>query len=361
MRYSISGIAAVVLATIGLSALVVVSEVDAAGPPRVVPMMTQNMDESTGFGPLLTATSVSEFEAAVTSTYQEVQASKPDERAKAVAHEIALAEPTLVGLQEATLWRTGSPDSPSATIVQFDQLQSLMTALNAQGAHYAPLSIQTNLDVEAPSTLGYDVRVTDRNVLLARTDLSPSQFNVVRVQGQQFANALTVPSVVGLVRVPRSWIAVDAQVRGTTYRFITTHLDATDPSVNAAQSNELLQGPANTSLPVVISGDLNSAASGGPDPSTTYNNLLSAGFADAWVVANPNDSGYTWPLHPEDPYAFVLPPPLSERIDLVLLRDGVGVTAAQRVGITTTALTPSGLWPSDHAGVVAQLTMPDTP
>jgi endonuclease/exonuclease/phosphatase family metal-dependent hydrolase len=328
---------------------------------RVVPIMTQNMDEGTGFGPLLTASTVSDFLASVTATYQEVQASNASERAAGVAREIAVAKPALVGLQEVSLWRTGSPGSPAATIVQVDQLASLLSALQAQGLHYAPLAVQENLDVEAPSTLGYDVRLTDRDVVLARTDLSASQFRVLHVQAQHFVTSLVVPSLVGPVPVPRSWIAVDAQIRGTAYRFITTHLDASSPSVQVAQGNELLQGPAKTTTPLVIAADLNSAASGGPEPSTTYNNLVAAGFRDAWALEHPGDPGLTWPLHGEDPYTFVLPPPLSERIDLVLVRNNVGVAGILRVGSTTAALTPSGLWPSDHAGLTAQLQMPDAP
>jgi hypothetical protein len=57
----------------------------------------------------------------------------------------------------------------------------------------------------------------------------------------------------------------------------------------------------------------------------------------------------TWPLHLEDPVA---PSSPNQRIDLVLER-GVIPVFDFRVGNTPAALTPSGLWPSDHAGVVA--------
>jgi hypothetical protein len=338
-----------------------ITHAQAVSSQRVVPIMTQNLDEGTDFGPLLTARTVSELLASVTATYQEVQASNVSERAAGVAREIAVARPTLVGLQEVSLWRTGSPGSPAATIVQLDQLESLLSALQAQGVQYAPLAVQTNLDVEAPSPLGYHVRLTDRDVVLARTDLAAAQFQVLQVQAQHFVNSLVVPSVVGPVPVPHPWIAVDAQIRGTTYRFITTHLEGSDPSVRVAQGNELLQGPAKTTVPLVIAADLNSAASGGPDPSTAYHTFVAAGFSDAWALTYPGDPGFTWPLHGEDPYTFVLPARLSERIDLVLVRNNVGVAGMQRVGATTAARTPSGLWPSDHAGLTAQLQMPDAP
>jgi hypothetical protein len=109
---------------------------DAHAAPQVpsasdhtVTVMTQNMDEGTDFRLVLTATSFSGLEAAVGATYQEVQASNIPERAAAVAQEIGEAQPALVGLQEATQWLTGSPGSPQATTVVYDQLQSLLDAL----------------------------------------------------------------------------------------------------------------------------------------------------------------------------------------------------------------------------------------
>jgi endonuclease/exonuclease/phosphatase family metal-dependent hydrolase len=325
---------------------------------RVVPVMTQNMDEGTDFGPLLTAGTVSDLLSAVSATYLEVQASNIPERAAAVAREIGAKHPALVALQEVSLWRTGPFGAPPATIVAFDQLRSLLDALNQQGLHYAPIGVQTGLDAEAPSSLGFDVRVTDRDVVLARTDLPVSQFRVLGVHMQNYGAELIVPTLVGPLPVPRGWIAVDAQIRGTSYRFITTHLEAASAAIQVAQGNELLQGPANTTLPLVIAADFNSAASGGPDPSTTYNNLINAGLQDAWALVS-TDLGFTWPLHGEDPFTPTATP--SERIDLVLIRNGVTVSGATRIGNTIADQTPSGLWPSDHAGVVATLLMPDTP
>jgi hypothetical protein len=326
---------------------------------RAVPVMTQNMDEGTDFGPLLSASTPLQLLSAVAATYLEVQASNIPERAAALAREIEAKQPTLVGLQEVSLWRIGPFGVPPAANVAFDQLASLLGALNQLGLHYAPIGIQTELDAEAPSLLGFDVRVTDRNVVLARTDLMASQFQVLGVQLQNYAAELVVPTLAGSLPVPRGWISVDAQIRGTSYRFITTHLEAVSAAIQVAQGNELLLGPANTTLPLVIAGDFNSAAAGGPDSSTTYTNMIKGGLTDAWTVASPTVTGFTWPLHGEDP--FTPTATLSERIDLVLIRNGVGVSAATRVGDSTADQTPSGLWPSDHAGVVATLLMPDTP
>ncbi len=322
---------------------------------RIVPIMTQNMDEGTGFGPILTATKFTDLLSVVTATYLEVQASNVSERSAAVARQIRAQQPALVALQEVSLWRTGEFLAPPATNVAFDQLQSLLDALNQHGLHYAAIGVQTELDAEAPSSLGFDVRVTDRNVVLARTDLPVSQFRVLAIHMQDYSAELMVPTLVGPVTVPRGWIAVDAKIRGTSYRFITTHLEAASAAIQEAQAVELLQGPANTTMPLVIAGDFNSAASGGPDTTATYNKLTNSGLQDAWTLVS-TDPGFTWPLHGEDPFTATSTP--SERIDLVLVRNGVTVSGAARVGNTSADRTPSGLWPSDHAGVVATLLMP---
>jgi endonuclease/exonuclease/phosphatase family metal-dependent hydrolase len=125
-----------------------------------------------------------------------------------------------------------------------------------------------------------------------------------------------------------------------------------------AQGLELLNVIGQSPVPVVIGGDFNSAAPGGRgrDLTATYSNFLAAGLLDTWAVAHPGVSGLTWPLHLEDDFGFSVP---TERIDLVFATRTIGVAAVQRIGATTSDLTPSGLWPSDHAGVVATLQIPN--
>ena len=321
---------------------------------RTVRIMTQNMDNGTDFRLVVGATSVADFVAGVTATYQEAQASNVPERSQAIAREIGAQHPDLVSLQEAGLWRTGPFGQPPATTVQYDAVQSLLDALKQQGLSYTPVAILNEFDLEGPSTLGFDVRYTDRDVILARVgDDAPEVSNV---QQQHYATTLTLPTVVGPVPVPRGWESVDVHIRGHFFRFVTTHLEAASASVQVAQGNELLQGPGNTSLPVVFAGDFNSAAAGGPDQSPTYGNLISAGLVDSWKVAHPTDPGYTWPLHGEDPFTAYSTP--TERIDLVLFRGGFGTSDVHLIGNSQVDLTPSGLWPSDHAGVVADLQLP---
>ena len=123
-----------------------------------VRVMTQNMDEGTDFVELSAATTPAQFIAAVTTTYNNILATNPAERAAAMAREIAKQRPHLVALQEASVLRTGT--GGPATTVKSDLLQSLVDALAALGQHYAVIAIVPGLDAQAPSTLGFFVRLT---------------------------------------------------------------------------------------------------------------------------------------------------------------------------------------------------------
>jgi hypothetical protein len=60
-------------------------------------------------------------------------------------------------------------------------------------------------------------------------------------------------------------------------------------------------------------------------------------------------------------FTYLLLNPVSEldrRIDPVLYRGGFTVREAAVVGDQVENRTPSGFWPSDHAGVVATLKLP---
>ena len=90
----------------------------------------------------------------------------------------------------------------------------------------------------------------------ARTDLPASQLQLSNIQAANFATNLTVPiGATGQFFTNLcGWGAVDAKVRGKTFRFVNTHLQAESPNplanaVQLAQARELLTGPASTPLP----------------------------------------------------------------------------------------------------------------
>ena len=104
----------------------------------------------------------------MTVTYQNVLATQPAERMKAVAREIARSGPEIVGLQEAAILRTGA--AVPATAVAVDMLATLLQELANLGHPYVAAAILPGLDAEAPSTLGFDVRFTSQDAIITRAD-----------------------------------------------------------------------------------------------------------------------------------------------------------------------------------------------
>ena len=349
----------VALLTPALVATLAVAPVSAANEVRRVTVMTRNLYLGADIDPLFAATDQASFLAAVVGLWNSVVSTDFPTRADALADEIAAHEPDLIGLQEAVVWRSGPLlDPAAATDVEYDFLATLLDELHERGLRYRAIATQTNFDGEGPNVvIGRDVRLTDRDVILARVPR-----HGVRVSNPMSATfpAATLVSfehpIIGAITIVRGWTSVDVTLRGRRFRFINTHLEtAAFPPAQLAQTAALLAGPAATSMPVVIVGDLNS----GPGGFTgTYDAVTGAGFVDAWVDANGAAAGLTCCQSGTLQNATST---LSERIDLVLSR---GVSArgfAFDTGSATVvgddpADKVGGLWPSDHAGVVATLT-----
>src|SRR5262249_23497410 len=147
-----------------------------------------------------------------------------------------------------------------ATEPDLDYLDILMKALKQYGGHYAIAAQIQDVDVEVPflteSFTFDDLRLTDRDVILARTDLPPGQFRAFNPLAGNFQARLPLP--IG-VSVLRGWCSIDAQVRGRQFRVINTHLEDRLPvPIQFAQALELLDVSAQTSLPIILAGDFNS-------------------------------------------------------------------------------------------------------
>jgi endonuclease/exonuclease/phosphatase family metal-dependent hydrolase len=153
----------------------------------------------------------------------------------------------------------------------------------------------------------------------------------------------------------RGWASVDVESDGRRFRFVTTHLEADHPGIRSLQAMEMIASAGNTSLPLVFVGDFNASANPPIDPA--YGQFLAAGFVDAWTRKHPSRPGLTCCHLPD------LSNPTSvgffdQRIDLVLFRGDFRVEDIRVVGEEPGDRTRSGLWPSDHAGVIATLRIP---
>lgn len=83
----------------------------------------------------------------------------------------------------------------------------------------------------------------------------------------------------------------------------------------------------------------------------TYAVITTAGFVDVWAKLHAADDGFT---NCEALSAIDNPiPSLYERVDLFLTRGALAAESISRVGADPGSRTVSGLWPSDHAGIVA--------
>ncbi len=352
-RIAVAALAALVLLGILAQEAKAAKRID---PPRV---MTRNIYAGADFNAVARAfaeldrndpASVQRLLAAGAATFTQVLATDFPARAHALAREIDAADPYLIGLQEVTLWRSGPLNHPSsATRVEADHLEILLAALRARGLRYAVAAQQQQVDAEAPAGAPYlrDIRITDRDVVLARTDLPRRVFRVAEARGGNFAAAITLPGL----RFTRGWASVDVEVlRHRALRFVTTHLEPASEPVKLAQAAELVAGPLATRLPVVLTGDLNSDPRGTPGlpPPGAYDIVVAAGLRDTGNTANTccHASDLLNPL-----------PTLVSRIDFVLTRPSVppGLLSSRLVGADPANRAPSAagpLWPSDHAGVV---------
>ena len=326
-------------------------------PRGEVRVMTQNLYIGALLDPVIEADSPVALLFAVETAWQAVEETDFPERAKSIAGQIAREKPDLVGLQEVALWRVQSPGdllsggSVPATDVAYDFLEILLDELEARGQYYEVAVSLEGMDVELPSITGDDIRFTDRDVtLVRRVRKGNGPIKLLATDADYFDTLLTVPVVGGTIQLRRGWSVADVRVRGRTMRFVNTHLESVHPLVRQAQAFELAIGPLDTNLPVICLGDFNSDAAGsGADG---YNILLGAGLEDAWTDIYPATTGLTWG---QDPDLLNAASSFTERLDLILYRGPFRVLEVDLVGDRQSDRTASGLWPSDHAGVLAVL------
>lgn len=335
----------------------IVQNVYASGP-EPLKVMTRNMDAGSDFWYVLTAdpNDLNAILVAITQTDQEMLASNIAQRADGLAAEIKLHHPDIVALQEITTLSSGPLGSTDLT-VDVSGFDSLMAALQSRGLHYKAILVQKNSDISLPALdANYQnmiqVGLTDYDAVLAREDADG--LSVRASQAQHFSDAVTLSYTVAGESIPfyRGWISLDAKYRGRNFRFVTTHLETFSPDYQAAQTNELLIGPLNTTLPVILAGDLNSDANVPSwDNGPAYEILTSAGFVDVWATLRPNNPGITWPLFLEDSG---IGPSNPQRIDLILTK-GANMRSTQIVRTGLNAR--KGVWTSDHAGVDAEISL----
>lgn len=294
----------------------------------------------------------------IAEVYGTVVATRFDERAQVLADEIAQYQPQLIGLQEVALVRRQSPgdvffgNPEPATDIDMDFLQMLMDAIGERGLNYTVAASVDNADIELPLIVDGggldDIRLTDRDVILVRNDVT-----VVESEIGNYADNVMIDLSGAQINFNRGYTAVRATIDERDYRFVNTHLEVSgQPVIQGQQAAELIDILASESLPLIVVGDFNAT----PDspPVQAFARLTDAGFVDLWTqrAVDDNDPGLTCCFSETlmDPL-----PDFTSRIDHLFVRGNpaTAVDAVDAVVVGATVQTASGLWPSDHGGVVS--------
>lgn len=343
--------------------------------PSALSVMTWNIYVGADLTQLLAVGSLDDLPCAVYSVWQDVVGTDFPTRAVAIADQIEAAKPHVIGLNEVSTFDFAFDDSRDLVF-----LDVLLGELDSRGHHYDVAATSTTFQTpqlpiasaeECPAAPVDLLAYTEYDVILVRDGIETTGSD-----NGTFAAVLPLELPDGLVlEKPSGWAYVDILHKDLPYRVFTTHLEPADTGpcttfppllgLHNAQAGELMGILDASPYPTLLTGDLNSDASGCTTP--TYPNLIDDGFVDAWNLGPPLGDGFT------SNQADDLQNETSElfhRIDFILYRDEFtagdgpfrGSSQAERVGedpadrIASTATGPTVmLWPSDHAGVVADL------
>ena len=264
-------------------------------------------------------------------------------RVSTIARILARERPDLVGLQELCTWHSGED-------LLWDFEAELLTALEAAGEPYDLVVSQESFrgsgDVEVDGQ-AVTMRLEGCNAIVRRRD---SQVRVTDTDTGMFGAALRV-RLMGSVdtAIDRGWCATTCVVDGseTAIRFVNTHTEAYDAESRDSQRTELLGAIAGSGTPLVLVGDFNAT----PDEVGMGSDL-----EDAWVRAGNPSEGPEAATCCQAGDLSNHEPRLTERIDYIWVRD-LPVESCVRVGTDPEDRTERGLWPSDHAALVATLVL----
>lgn len=286
---------------------------------------------------------------ALVSAIETLQRTDFPARAAAIADEIERAHPHAVGLQEVSQIDLTLP--PLGVDIHQDFLPTLLAELEGRGLGYDVAGQIRN--IEAAPFPG--VSLVDFDVLLVDT----SRVDVSSATGQNFTANLG--EVAAGVVLKRGWVSATVTIDGAELNLATTHLESGNfpglAELRAVQVSELVASLA-PGTPALLIGDLNDTPG-----SFMYQALVDAGFLDVWSALRPGVAGNTC-CHADDLSNQV--PELEQRIDYVFAR-GLDQAHAGLLGqvellgeVPADRIRELEIWPSDHAGIAAELPLPMT-
>ena len=262
----------------------------------------------------------------------------------------------------------------NATETDYDFLQMLLDELAASGVAYVPVSIAARADVEAPSFTGSpfngtmgadarDVRLTMRDVVLMHVEDGLTVLD----EGQAVYDVnLEVPLLGNTISFDRGYQWVDVRAGAQRFRFVNSHFEAFSSDIAYAQAAQVLKEATADDTTTVFVCDCNSdPLNESTKPRDTlphkaaYELITGAGgFNDEWLKWDPAGEGWTSGLSEtvDDPTG----DGFDHRIDMIFARtaggDALAVDRGRVTGTDVSTRDPAtGLWPSDHGGVVLRL------
>lgn len=318
-------------------------------------VMSQNLYLGANLDLLLTATQPEDF----LEVFTQLMTSNYDgfKRAQKLAMQIAEESPHLVGLQEVTEYTF---TTPAGTQV-LDFLDILQIYLSFMPTPYTWTAYRNDMAYTGPIALPGLPVITyrDADAILVRNDVEVLG-DVTKVLYDDFVTLSIGPTDLDMYR---GYLALTARVDGQTVRFATTHLEVQRfAETQTAQVGQLIEELEESTVPVVLVGDFNSAANHDAAPESTspaYRMLRNAGYSDLWLREPHSVAGYTCC---QGATLQNLVSELDQRLDLILVKDGnAGFGGKSEMDIIGEELSdlfdvgPFYLWPSDHAGVVATI------
>jgi endonuclease/exonuclease/phosphatase family metal-dependent hydrolase len=218
--------------------------------------------------------------------------------------------------------------------------QILLDQLAARGLHYVIAGAHTGFNVAANG-----LSLTDRDVVLARTDVAG--FTVIGSESPTFLNNASLITPLGTLPLDRGYVLVSATLDGIPFQFVSTHLE-TNKSIGAAQANELLRALGTAAELQLVVGDFNALPT-----DMTHAEMVAAGFIDVDSTVGAVGATCCQSADLNNPVS-----QLSGRIDYVFERGFSSVDSAFLVGDKPFEdVRPR--WPSDHAGVIATVDVPE--
>jgi endonuclease/exonuclease/phosphatase family metal-dependent hydrolase len=357
---------------------------------------------------------IPDFSAAAQFMWSQVSATDFSKRAPVLAREVIAQNADVVGLQEATHWYC-KKNLWSKKVIVFDFTEQFLKATRRLGHEYV---LASKAGVNALN-IGYSIPAIPFLTMVSDPDTFQPLFGSNRAAcGFEIGDALVLKKEIAskiiqvgnseyetsysvipkIMTIYRGYTWADINYNGTSVRIVSTHLeslwDSNKVPNSVLQAKQLIKDLSSTKMPTIVIGDFNSDPrdprqnsesnpGGQPEASNAcraqvekpslntaidscnaYWLMRKAGFTDVGPDAQ-NGENFTWGMNalltgPDkvryqaalkmgNKYGF------TDRLDYILLKNGAKVVSSKIIGNTPPK---SGLWPSDHASVVAEVALP---